>query len=131
AYDANGTVLKTDSGYITILFPGEKLGVGGTLYLPDDVEVAKLDVQVQAGEFEPFDDAPVFAAENVTYLPDRYFPKVTGVIKSPFMKDLSSIHVSAVAYNANDEIIGGGFTYLDFVPAQGQAAVEVSITAGD
>jgi len=37
--------------------------------------------------------------------------------------------VSAIAYDEAGEIIGGGFTYLDFVPANGKAAVEVSITS--
>ena len=36
--------------------------------------------------------------------------------------------VSAIAYNENGEIIGSGFTFLDFAPANGKAAVEVSVT---
>ena len=31
--------------------------------------------------------------------------------------------------NEAGEIIGAGFTYLDFVPANGKAAVEVGITS--
>jgi len=49
-------------------------------------------------------------------------------VKSPYQKDLENIRVAAVAYDEAGNIIGGGFTYLDFVPANGQAAVEVSIT---
>lgn len=128
AYDANGTVIKTDSGFITILFPGEKLGIAGDLYLPDETQIDRLDVQVKPGRFEPFDQRPEFTTENVAYVPDDYFPKVTGIVKSPYQKDLENIRVAAVAYDEAGNIIGGGFTYLDFVPANGQAAVEVSIT---
>ncbi|MBX5444564.1 hypothetical protein [Sphaerobacter sp.] len=127
-YDANGTVIETDSGYITILFPGEKLGIASSLFLPDGTEIDRLDVQVKPGRFEPFDQRPEFATENVNYVPDDYFPKVTGIVKSPYQKDLENIRVAAIAYDEAGNIIGGGFTYLDFVPANGQAAVDVSIT---
>jgi len=56
---------------------------------------------------------------------------VTGEVISPYTKDITNIRVSAIGYNEAEEIIGGGFTYLDFVPANGKAAVEVSITSSE
>jgi hypothetical protein len=38
------------------------------------------------------------------------------------------LRVSAIVYNEAGDIIGGGFTYLDFAPANDKTAVEVSIT---
>lgn len=127
-YDANGTVIGTDSSYITVLFPGQKLGIAGQVFLPDGATAASIDVQVKPGQYEPFDPVPTFTTENVQYVGDQYFPKVTGIVKSPYQKDLEHIRVSAIAYDANGAIIGGGFTFLDFVPAGGQAAAEVSVT---
>lgn len=128
-YDAAGIVLKTDSGYITFLAPGEKTAVADNMYLDAGAKPVRLDVQVKPGKSQVLKEiVPNFTTENVTYKPDRFSSKVTGVIRSPFKKDLSDLHVSAVAYDANGAIIGGGFTFLKFVPAGGAAAVEVSIT---
>ena len=49
------------------------------------------------------------------------------MIKSPYKKDASQLRVSALAFDGPGAIIGGGYTYLDFVPAEGQAAAEVSV----
>jgi hypothetical protein len=128
AYDASGTVLETDSGYVTIVLPGERLGIASELFLNEGQVVERVDVQVKTGKFEPLEVTSLFTTENVTYLPDRYFPKVTGVVISSATRDLEDLRVSAIAYDAAGNIVGGGFTYLDFVPAGGRAAVEVSIT---
>ncbi len=50
------------------------------------------------------------------------------MVSSAAKKDLKEIRVSAIAYDKAGNIIGAGSTYLDFVPAGGQAAVEVSVT---
>ena len=128
AYDASGTVLETDSGYIPIVLPGERLGIASELFLNEGQVVERIDVQVKTGRFEPLEVTSLFATENVTYLPDRYFPKVTGIVVSSATRDLENLRVSAIAYDAAGNIIGGGFTYVDFVPALGRAAVEVSVT---
>lgn len=128
AYDASGTVLKTDSGYIPIVLPGERLAIASDLILNEGQVAGRVDVQVRTGEFEPLEVTSLFTTENVAYLPDDYFPKATGVVVSSATRDLENIRVSAVAYDEAGNIIGGGFTYLDFVPAGGRAAVEVSIT---
>jgi hypothetical protein len=128
AYDSAGRVLKTDSGYIERLEPGERVGIADDLYLPDGTIMARLDVQLQMGEILPSAKrTPVMTAANVAYLPDRYFPKVTGTILNSEPRDQSFIRVSALLYDASGQIIGGGYTYVDFVPANGQAAAEVSV----
>lgn len=128
AYDAEGTVLKADSGSIAVLWPGQTRGIADTMYLPEGTKTHRIDVQVKPQQFTPFDVLPTFTVEKVTYRPDRYRAKATGIVKSPYKKDASRVEVSAVAYDKNDKIIGGGDTYVDFVPAEGQAAVEVSLT---
>jgi len=55
-----------------------------------------------------------------------YSPKVTGIVKSSLPKDIDMIKVIAIAFDANDKIIGSGYTYVDFVPANGQSAVEMT-----
>ena len=128
AYDANNTVVETESGYVTLLLPGQRAGIATTMFLNEGVTVARVDVQLKAGRAQPSEPVPTFTVDAVTYMPEEYFPKVTGTITSPYQQDLENIRVSAVAYDAAGQIIGGGFTFVDFVPAGGQAAVEVSVT---
>ena len=108
--------------------PNQSLGVAGTIFLVEDTDVVRIDAQILAGDFVETDPLPHFAAENIVYHPDEYFPKVTGRIVNPYGKDVTDVRVSAILYNEAGEIIGGGFTYLDFIPANGKAAVEVLVT---
>ena len=122
-------MLATDEGYITVILPNQTLGVGGELFLDDDYVVSRLVAQVKAGDFEPSDPIPLFTSENVAYQAGSFFSSVTGLIVSPYSKEISNIRVSAVAYDEAGEIIGGGFTFVGFVPANGKAAADVSITS--
>jgi hypothetical protein len=128
-YAGDGSVVATEGGYIDTLLPGQVLGTGTKIYLAEELGVASADMQIKAGRFEPSSPIPTFTAENVSYQPDEYFPKVTGEILSPYNQDITNVRASAIAYNEAGDIIGCGFTYVDFVPANGQAAVEVSVTS--
>jgi hypothetical protein len=128
AYDEDGRVLEAGSGYIGLMLPGEKLSVADTIYLPDDIAIKSLVVQVKTGTAENSKAASPLSASKVTFKDDRYSPKVTGVIKSTHKKKLENLPVYAVAYDAKGNLIGGGYTYLNFVPANGQAPIEVYVT---
>lgn len=130
AYDEAGTVLKSSSGIVSVLFAGEVTAIQEDMFVGEGQTVAKIDVQLGSNlgyEESPF-TGPAFFAEGVTFLPDPYFAKVTGTVVSKLTKDFEKIKVVAVGYNEAGDIIGGGFTYLDFVPANGKAAAEISVT---
>ena len=128
AYAENGNVVAVEEGYVEVLLPNQTLGVGGSTFLEKGVTIARIDVQIKAGKFEKSDVLPFFTAEKATYQASQFSSKVTGQIVSPYAKDITYVRVSAIAYNEASDIIGGGFTFLDFAPANGKAAVEVSIT---
>lgn len=123
----DGSVLGVDEGYIELVLPDQTLGIGAALGVPEGANVTKIVVQVKSGAAQETEALPFFTSENANFKPNDYFPSVTGIVKSPYGKDVKNIRVSALAYNADGEIIGGGFTFVDFVPANGQAAVDVSI----
>jgi len=129
AFAKDGTVLATDSGYIELLLPSQKLGIAGSLSLSaaENASIDSVIVQLKAGDRAPSEPQPTFTSDKVTYLKGSYSSKITGVIKSPYKKDASQLRVNALAFDGTGAIIGGGFTYLDFVPAEGQSAVEVSV----
>ena len=128
AYGEDDTVLGVSEGYIDTILPGQILGIGDNMYLDQGVIVSRIDAQIKQGNFNAANIIPSFTAENATFLPDQYFPKVTGEIVSPYSKDVTNLRVTALAYNEAGDIIGGGYTYLDFIPANSKSAVSVSIT---
>jgi hypothetical protein len=128
-YDEAGKVIKTDSGYLDILFPGQVTGFAGTTYLDSESEVAdKIEIQLSEGRYEDAEAIPTFEAEQVAYLPGDYSSRVAGVISSPYNKDVNTLRVAAIAYDDAGKIIGGGYTYLSFVPANGKSALMMSVT---
>lgn len=126
--DDAGTVLVADSGYLNLLMPGERTAVAGTSYLPEGARASTITVAFNEGDTESLETTETFTSSNVSYFPDEYFPQVTGVIANPYNRDLEDIYVSAVAYDASGNIIGGGFTFVNLIPAAGQTGVTVSIT---
>lgn len=130
-YDPEGYVIDTDSGYIDVIYPGLTIAGYGELSLPAGMILERVEVQLLSGgsEATPTPDYP-FSTENVNFITGGYSPKVTGIVKSTLPKDINDIKVYAIAYDASDKIIGGGYTYVDFVPANGQSAVEVQVTVG-
>lgn len=127
-YAEDGSVIGIDEGYINLILPSQTLGFASELYVGDDVQSSTVDIKILSGDFEESEPIPPFSSENISYLPDGYYPKITGQIASPYTSDITQVKVSGICYDENGEIIGGGFTYLDFVPANSKAAAEVSVT---
>ena len=129
AFDSDGNVLSTDEGFINILLPNQLMGIGKSLFVNDGQTVSNAVIQIKSGEYKAASEMPTFSFENVSYQPDDYFPAVTGLVINPYTKDITQLVIYALAYDEEDNIIGGGFTFLDFVPASGKSAVEVNITS--
>jgi hypothetical protein len=126
-FGEDGSVLAVEEGTINTLLPNQMMGIGGQNYLGDDMVVGSVEFQLLTGQYVQAEPVPVFTAENVNYVPGDYSQKVTGVIVSPYNKDVSNVRVNAIAYNDAGEIIGGGYAYLEFIPANGKAAIDVNI----
>lgn len=128
AFDASGNVVGTDEGYIDLVLPGQTLGIGGSLYPQTGQLIDSMEAWVIDGTYVAATDATAFTTENATFVADEFFPQVTGNVSNPNTTEKSGVRVSALAYNAEDEIIGGGFAFLDAIPAQGSAPASVGVT---
>lgn len=129
AYDAAGHVLRMDHNYITVVFPGQRLGVAGEIFLPQNIRVVDVQFDVSPGHARPFAGSSPLSTEDVFFQGNPLSGgSVTGVVKSVFPRDLRNITVSAIAYDARGVIIGGGQSVVDRVPANGQAPAEVTVT---
>ncbi len=132
AYAADGSVLGVYSSYISLLLPGERLGLGGSFYVPPETTAERLEFEVLGRYFsETTIQADFLTSDDVAYVSDEFSPKVTGTIQSSLDQELSDVEVYAVAYDADGQIIGGGFTFIDLIEGSGAAAVEVTIAVGE
>jgi hypothetical protein len=129
AYDAGGAVIDTDSGSIDIIFPGEKLGIAGEIFANDAAQkAAKIQVQIKSGTVRAGTDKDPLSVANVTLQTSTFSQSATGVVSNAGTSDLKDVQVYSIAYDAGGAIIGGGLTFLDFVPAGGSSAAKVSLT---
>lgn len=129
AYDAAGTVIKTDSGHISALLPNQRLGIAGKLYLPEGAMPARLDVQLSAGTKKPHAPATFpLIVSNIKFQPDQYSPRITGVVANADATDAKRVFLYVVAYDAGGKIVGSGLGLVDFIPANGQSAIEAAVT---
>lgn len=130
ARDAGDNTLATEEGSLPLLLPGQRLGVGGALQVDDEEAVAALEVTVQMGEFVAGATSSLITAENVVYTAGNFSDEISGALVNPFATEIAGVRVAAVAFDAADNIIGGGTTILAALPAQGRAAVTVPVTVG-
>jgi hypothetical protein len=118
-------VVKADNPSIDVILPGQTAAYG------DDVQAAgasRMAVQILVGTWAPATSAfGGFTAQGVTTEPQSYSGlKTNATLASTFAKDLKEVVAAAIYYDGNGAIIGGARTYVDFVPAGGQAAVEIT-----
>jgi hypothetical protein len=133
AYDTEDRVLATRMAPQLWLLEGQQLGVTERLPLPEGQRADRVTAEIVPQDFVPVrdvEDVPRFGVEDVTLEPDELFPKVHGRIVNPADRDRVDIKVVALLYDAAGAIVGAGTSYVDFIPAEGKAAVSVYV-AGD
>jgi hypothetical protein len=131
-YDGEGVVLNTDSSSIPVITGGQQLGVAGSMSSNDPTRrPVRIEVEAKSDSLQKLNANPpqLFDIENPAYTGDRFFKYATGVVvNSHYDHDMKNVEVFAVAYDASGNIVGGGYTFLDFVPVSGKAAVKVDLT---
>lgn len=127
-FDEEGALVGTDTGYVQRLLPDQTLGVAGTTGLDEGVTVAAVEVRLREGAFVAVEPQPGFAAEQVVFEDGPYVDRATGVVLNPYPYALTDVRVSALVTNDDGTIIGGGFTYLNFIPAESATGVHMSLT---
>ena len=125
-YDAAGTVVKAQDDNVNFLLPGQTAATAESGI--SAAGAVKMTVQALPGQtYEVKQTVGTFTAEGINTTRQQFGgAKTNCLLKSTFAKDLKQLYATAVYYDASNQIIGGGFTFVDFVPAAGQAAVEIS-----
>ena len=127
-YSSDGVVLCSDFGTIETILPNQTIGKGGLLFPTSDQAIDYIEVTIHHGEYIETEALPSFTAENIQFINDEYDPQVAGTLMNPYDIDISDLWVYVIAYNDSGDIIGGGYSLLDFLPANGEAVVDASVT---
>lgn len=126
-FNAAGAPIAANSGYLDMLFPAGKTAYIASIYPPNDERAARVTMSIGRGRSSPTNLPMLFNVSDVVFRPDRYFSKATGLLVSGYPKGMTYIHVTAVAFDGNGAIVGGGHQYTQ-VPALGQVAVDPPVT---
>lgn len=129
-YEDDGTVAQVASGIISLIWPGQTIGVSpGSVTLSEGAVPTDFEVNVMTGEptDQEFSTNPL-SIQNSTFVDDDLYPFVTVTIANAHNQDINNPFVTVILYDAADEIIGGGYTYPDPVPANGTLTYDVYVT---
>jgi hypothetical protein len=126
-YAEDGSVLGASSDQV-YLFPNTTTGVAGAFGLIQDKDIARADFQMLPLIYQESGELPVITASNVSTSTGGFF-NASGEISNPTAADIERPRVDGIAYNEAGEIIGGGHSYVDILPANGSAAVEMNVSA--
>jgi hypothetical protein len=128
---SGGEALEVDSGYLDYVLPGQRVGVGGSIFIQSGRDADSIVVEVTAGQAaEPRID-PGFTIRDIRYFPKETFPAATGVLSTTSDVPLQDFEVFAVGYDATGAIIGGGYTFVSFILAGDTSGVEVTVSSAD
>jgi hypothetical protein len=128
-YDADGAVLDTETGYLGLILPGQRLNIGDSVYLSEGQVADTMEVNLNTGDAVETEFNAPLVTEQVLYRPDEFYSSVLGVISNPFSWDIQGVEVWSVAYDEAGKIIGGGSTYLSFISGGTSTGVDMYITS--
>jgi hypothetical protein len=72
-----------------------------------------------------------FSADEATFWGNGDFPMVTGKINNADTKTYTDIRANIICYNTAGEIVGGSYTYIDFIPGSGYMGFATFVDAFD
>ena len=138
-FDVNDKLIQASTGILdyipakqTIALADILLTPRKTQYAPEYNGIAAINIQIAGGVPSEQGSEEIISMGKLstldsTYFESDYFPKVTGNIASEYDFDLIDIPVVAVLFDEENIIVGGGFSYIPFIPADGQAPVEIGV----
>jgi hypothetical protein len=125
-YAAGQRVVGTVTGTLMLLLPGTTVGMVDRVLVRD--VVVTLDVVVATGPAgaSARPSQPIFEGRQSRYA-DQSTPQVTGVIVNNLVRDVQQVQVNAIAYAADDTIVGGGARIMPRLAASSETTVIVPI----
>lgn len=127
--NADGNLVHSESSSISMVLPGQSAAVAASTV--DDVAgAASMRVQARTGYWETSDvqNFGSFASEQVTLRKAEFGGwNVLGLVQSTFATDVTDVYAIAVLRDANGAILGGEWTFVNFIPARSDTSFNVSV----
>lgn len=124
AYAADGQFLTGEPLPVISLLPGQKLGISRELTLCSGDTVDHIEVAVGSGDYAAPRQMAYFASENVALQEGS----VSGDLVNQSGMEIKVFYATAIVYDSNNQIIGGGSQTIDTVAADGRVTVQIPIT---
>lgn len=117
-FDASGDEITSDYSTTRWIFPGQTFGIVFNFYLDDEntiVDSTSVDWEYDS-TFAADGFANPFTTSNTIYWQNGDYPMVTGIINNIDPDTYTDIRANIICYDSAGDIVGGGYTYIDFVP---------------
>lgn len=128
AFDASGATLQTDTGVIDFILPGENYGTVSTIYLEEGEVVNSVDVEWTATKDTSTDFKSPIVISNPRFFEDGDYDTCTAVVKNLDQKYYTNVRVNAIGFDSAGAVVGGGYAYINFIPAEDQVGITAYVT---
>lgn len=126
ALDATGTRIAQANDELKFIFPGETTGLVRQFDLPADIYTDRTEVRISGGYIDQNSThAQPFSFEHPTFFGGLDVPIMTGWLNNQHAATYTEVTLSAIAYNGRGEIVGGGSSSVEFVPADDRIGVSI------
>lgn len=125
-YDANNGLAGSSEETVGPILPGQDGAFGQPIF--DVRNATEMDVSFRV-DWQPSDIAGFggLTFEQVSTEPEQFGGFQTrGFVVSSFQAEQENVQVVAIYKDAGGKVLGGEFTYVDFVPAMGRSPFEIS-----
>lgn len=116
-FNEGGELLYDEYFTTPWLFPEQKVGMFYSIWIEEDMDpVADVGIFFSYAETTaPGEMDNPFTTDSIVYWPEDGFAMVTGKIVNNDATTYTDIQVYSICYDSAGDIVGGGFTYVDFI----------------
>ena len=116
-FDDQGDLVDEDYQMMPWLFPGQRVGVVSNFWLALDIIVVdRVEVDwTYSGTASPGELVDPFTTDQVVYWQNDGFPLISGKVVNNTSTTYTDIRVNMICYDSAGEIVGGGYTFIDFI----------------
>ncbi|NSW50929.1 MAG: hypothetical protein HPY85_00295 [Anaerolineae bacterium] len=127
AYDASGNTLDVESGYLDSVLAGST--VVEILYFSEEAQgLDHFELTLDAGSCEAVQvKAGDITLDKVTLFPNDSYPQATAKVVNNLPHYITDVYVSAVGYNAANEVVAVGSSYVNVLFPSDFSGVVVSM----
>ena len=127
ALDANGNTLDVENGYIDSVLAGGS--VVEIVYFPEEAkDLDNFELTLDPGECKPVQvSAGDITLENQMVFAADTYPQASAKVVNQLPHYITDVYVSAVGYNANNEIVAIGSSYVNVLFPSDYSGVMISM----